>query len=268
MTDLPKKLNASKDIHLYWILLYSYDHDSIPKEMDDSSIYIFPFSYYTQYSNRAIWVFHSERQLDLGTDEDLDLILKKFRISNVKSMSELNINFNTNIICLEIDNNNHKRYKRHSHLLFYTSKHSPSYFINKSEYLDQEDCYSVVPQNTDLNSKIKIHLSHLGIISTKIVLNKIFSFLFSELFQTLLSFNTNNPKTICDVETDSKVKEYFENNSCSIQSLLESLGTKKQLKDENEDSENESGYDTDDSNISWYSYCKKYGIPSQEKMIE
>ena len=118
MSDLIKKFNTSKNIYLYWIFLYSYDSKQLANELNDTSIYIFPFSYYTLYDNRALWVYYSDRPLDLTTDEDLDLILKKYRLSNVKSMSELNISSNTNIICfgcskIPSGNPSHCRHKEH-----------------------------------------------------------------------------------------------------------------------------------------------------------
>lgn len=273
MSDLIQKFNTNKKIHFYWIFLYAYDSKQFTQERMENNIYIFPFSYYTIYNNRALWVFYSDRQLDLNSDDDLDLILKKFRISNVKSMSELNINSNTNIICFEIENRDYKRFKRHTNLLFYTSKHSPSYYINQSEYLNSDEDYVMVPNNTDLLAKLKIHLPNLGIVTTKVVLNKVFSFLFNDLFETMLTNVVVSKKEDREEERQRMLDKYLEKSRESIREMLEAIKEKNKEQEVSdyeteEEEEDEDGYDTDDSHLSWYSYCKKYGMPTKEKVIE
>lgn len=186
MSNLLTILNTSKKIFNYWIFLYSYNSSSIPKVLDKSTIYIFPFSFYTLFKNRAICNFMSDRPLDLNNDSDLDMILKKYRISNVRSLSEMKLNETTNIICLEIENKNYKRYIKNNYTFFYTYKNKPSYYISKTELLNNDDIL-YVPQNKDLLEKLKIHISNLGMVTTKVVLNRVFTFLFDELFETTLN---------------------------------------------------------------------------------
>ena len=266
--DLLQKFNTTQKSFFYWIFLYSYNYEQLPKELDSKSIYIFPFSYYTLYDNRALWMFVSDRQLDFTSDEDLDIILKKYRLSNVKSMSELNINNNTSIVCFEIANKPTKRFKRHNQLLFYTSQHPPSYYNRDSNFIDEEDHYVMVPTNSILNTKMKIHIPKLGIITTKVSLNRIFKFLFNELFENVL-----NKKYIDEEDEiqrrDKMMNEYLKKSRESIKKLLETIQAKDNSNAESSSEEDEDdGYDTDDSHLSWYSYCKKYGIPTKEKIIQ
>ena len=263
MASLLSEFNSNQKIYLYWIFIYSYKSNQIPKEFIENNLYLFSFSYYTLYNNRALWVFISDRQLDLNNDDDLDIILKKYKLSNVKSLSELNINSNTNIICLEIDHKKYKKFKQHNFLLFYSSKNLPFYIENK-----QLNESFGIPQNKQLMSKLKIHIDHLGQITTKITLNKVFRFLFQDLFESIIISETK----LVDFEKDRDrmFNDYIKRSNETFNQLLESI-KQSELEDSNNDLSDNSeddGYDTDDSHLSWYSYCKKYGVPTKEKTIE
>ncbi len=266
MDTLVTKLNTCKNIYNYWIFIYTYNPNDIPSKLSKDSIYVFSFSYYSLYKNRGLFVYTSDRQLDLSQDDDLELVLKKFRLNNIKSISELNINSNISIICFEVDYKKSKRFQRNDNLLFYTSKNEPSYYINRNEYIDEE--YSImVPNNyLSLNTKLKLHIPKVGLITTKVTLNRVFKFLFSSLFEEIL-----NKKIDSDSE---KKQDYFEeyrkNSKDSIGKLLESIKkiNDSEEEEEEEEEDDEEGYDSDDSGLSWYSYCKKYGVPTKEKVID
>ncbi len=190
-------------------------------------------------------MFSSERQLDLNSDEDLDTILNQFHLTGVQSVSECNINPNTSIVCLELQNRNFKRFVRHDHMFFFTRQNPPSYYIDRCEFLEGTQDNIMVPDNNQLKTKLKVHIPRLGIMTTKIVLNRIFAFLFNELFETIIGKTGENG----DGEGEEDIRV--------VDRKLE----------QHSDYEEESDTSSTSSGMSWYSYCKKHGLPTKQKDI-
>ncbi len=236
MKDIVEKFNRLQT-YTYWIFLYTANASIIPNSLSPNKIYIFPFSYFTQKKNGALSIYYSDRPLDFSTDDDLDLILKYYKLPTVQSISECNINKTTSILCLELQNKNHKQFFRHNYLFSYTSKNPPSYYIDKEEFLEDNDDNIMIPNNMHLKRKIILDLPKIGIVRTKIVLNRIFTFLFNDLFETIV-------------------------NNSQIQNK-----EKRILRVEEEDTSSLDSDCSNDSDLSWYSYCVKYGVPTKQKTV-
>lgn len=248
-----QKLNRSNTLFHYWIFLYTYGTKDF-KELGNE-IEVFPFSYFTPLKNRALPSFASDRLLDLNTDDDLDIILRHFRLTNVQSVSECNINEHTNIICLELENRNFKKFCRHDHMFFFTRKNPPNYYIDRNEFLEGTTENIIVPDNNQLKDKLKIHVPKLGCLTTKIVLNKVFTFLFNDLFETILNKNENENENGNNEEKEEEEKD------------MEYVHRKIENQYIEESEEDTSSIDSNDSGLSWHGYCSKHGLPTKIKEI-
>jgi hypothetical protein len=228
MTSLAK-LNGSENVKIYWIFIYSYldklDKTPLPKD----KILLFPLNIYTQFKNMALptLVVGKDESLDLSTDEDLDIILNKFNIKGVNSVSEMVINKNTNLVAIEIIKPL-KKYCCHNNIFFYTADNRPEHYIN----VDKDE---KMLTNKHLLRKMKINIGSKCVVNTNVTLKTIFSFIFNDYFEALLK--DNGP-----IESPSRI-----------------------FKDGKEQSDNEEdtdldGYETSDSDLSLYSYNLRHNI--------
>jgi hypothetical protein len=280
----------SSEYYVYWIYLYSYDQNFMKKKLEKDKIHLFTLSFYTPYRNRALYTYLSHKQLDLNSDDDLTIVINKFKIptGRILSVSELNVGKNTNVICFELKNRTLKKFIQNKLTFFYTVHNKPTYYIDKVEYLDDDE-QIMIPNNRYLLSKIKIHLENVGCVKTRVPLVKIFSFLFDELFETKLgdpsSFiekkdYSNEQQLVCMFAEMAK-KRKLENqvlSESSVGSIKEKKSTASEKastssKTSSSDSENCSSDSescpsdsesccSDDSQMSFYSYQKKYGLPT------
>jgi hypothetical protein len=267
---------------MYWIYLYSYDSNFITKKLEKDKLHLFTLSFYTPFKNRALYTYLSHKQLDLNSDDDLTLIINKFKIptGRILSVSELNIGLNTNVICFELKNKTLKKFVQSKFTFFYTIHNKPSYYIDKLEYLD-EDEQILIPNNRYLLSKIKIHLEKVGCVTTRVPLLKIFSFLFDELFDVKLNdpefilekqeSNRDNRELMC-MFAEMAMKRKLENNKKIIDYESDKDLKEDDLKEANDESGTDSS-DTEsccsnDSQMSFYSYQKKYGLPTNVNIKE
>ena len=225
-TTLTKSLNTSKSLNIYWLFLYSYS-DDITKTFPSDKILLFPISIYTN-KNGALPAFMTEKKLDLDSDNDLDMIINKFKLNYVRSVSEMVISKNTNLIAIQIHSSKKlKGYTKENQIYFYTLDKSPMESINVGSLKNKHLLYNV-----------SVSIGSRNIVNTNVTLERIFRFLFKEHFESITNFNTNKNETIPrDMCKRKIVKEEIE--------------------------EIEDGYDSDsttDSKLSLYSYNRKYNI--------
>ncbi len=215
-------LNNSNSVKIYWIFLYSYSSD-VSKTLPSDKILLFPLSIYTC-KNGAIPTLVSERTLDLDSDEDLDYIINQLKLNYVRSVSEMVVSKNTNLVAIQIDSCKRlKGYKKENQIYYYTLENSPLECIHEGQL-----------KNKHLLRKMRVSIGNRNIINTNVTYEKIFTFLFKEHFDTVYNFN--------NTQTEYSV-------------------IKRVIKDKEELVED--GYDSDsttDSQLSFYSYNKKYNI--------
>jgi hypothetical protein len=178
-----------------------------------------------------------EKPLNLDDDNDLDMLIKKFGLNYVRSVSEMVISENTNLIAIQIDSSKKlKGYHSDNQLFFYSVDTSPEDYVHEDGL-----------KNTSLSEKIKVSIGIKNIVSTNVTLGRIFSFIFKDHFEAVIVDQTAVDQTAVDqTSVDQTVvdinKEWLIN---------------KDIEDE------EDGYDTDattDSQMSLYSYNKKHNI--------
>ena len=228
---------------IYWILIYSYNESFVKKPLSKEMIFMFPFNLYTPYKNRALPSLVLGQPLDLTKDEDLDIVLSKFNLTHVKSVSEMIVSENTNLIAIEVDHTKQiKAYIKHTTFYFYTAEHPPEYFIDNNDYSRS----SVrAPNNRRLLAKLKVNIGRF-IVTTNIIFKKIFTFLFKDYFEQLLSVEKKKDTSLQDLTP--------------FQRFLKEKGYDISESEKSEDSETDSDRETTDSRLSYYSYCKRYNI--------
>jgi hypothetical protein len=220
-------LNSSCSLKIYWLFLYSYC-DDVTKTYPSDKILLFPLSIYTK-KNGALPTLITEKKLDLDNDEHLDNIITKFKLNYVRSVSEMKITKNTNLISIQIDSKRVlKEYKKINEIYFYTLDKSPTEYIYEGEL-----------KNGHLLRNVKVSIGSRNIVNTNVTLERIFTFLFKEHFEAISNFNNKINETLS--------REMF----------------RKLIDKDREDIEREDGYSSDsttDSKLSLYSYNKKYNI--------
>ena len=218
-------LNNSTSVKIYWIFLYSYSSD-FSKTLPSDKILLFPLSVYTC-KNGAIPTLVSERTLDLDSDNDLDYIINKMKLNYVRSVSEMVVSKNTNMVAIQIDScKKLKGYKKDNQIYFYTLDNSPLECIHEGQL-----------KNKHLLRKIRISIGSRNIINTNVTYEKIFTFLFKEHVETVHNFNNTKINHIVSRDMFRAVTK-----------------DKAELED---------GYDSDsttDSQLSFFSYNKKHNI--------
>jgi hypothetical protein len=236
------RLNKSGSVHIYWIFIYSYNSNpSLPLPTD--KILVFPLNYYTPFQNRGLPTLVVKQPLDFSEDADLDLVLNKFNIKNVKSISEMTVSRNTNLLAVEIDPKaGPKGYQRHTHLFFYTATHTPDFYINGGMFNGK-----AMLKNHELLRKIKVNIGSKFLVTTSVMLGQIFNFIFKDHFEHIMN-----------VKEAPETKEVKVIELTTFQLRLKEKGI---VQDEDEEGDEEGdGYDTDDSQMSLYSYNKRHNI--------
>jgi hypothetical protein len=232
MSSITNALNNSQSLKIYWLFLYSYS-DNVTKALPDDKIILFPLSVYTK-KHGALLAFMTEKKLDLDSDDDLDMIITKFRLNYVRSVSEMIISKNTNLIAIQIDSSKIlKGYMKQNQLYFYTLDKSPL-----------ESIYEGRLTNRHLLESIKVSIGNRNIVNTNVTLKQIFEFLFKDHFEAVFNFNDAKDTTIS--------REMF-------RKLISKDRDIEELNKENV----EDGYSSDsttDSKLSLYSYNKKHNI--------
>lgn len=220
-------LNKSQTLNIYWLFLYSYS-DDMTKVLPDDKILLFPLSLYTM-KNGVLPALMTEKKLDLDSDDDLDMIISKFKLNYVRSVSEMVISKNTNLIAIQIDSSKKlKGYTKQNQIYFYTLDKSP-----------MESIYDGRLRNNHLLNNIRISIGSRNIVNTNVTLERIFKFLFKDHFEAISNFNTTKA-------LDDNPFEY-----------------KRKIVKEDLEEVDSDGYDSDsttDSNLSLYSYNRKYNI--------
>jgi hypothetical protein len=178
--------------------------------------------------NGALPAFMTENVVDVNSDDDLDMIITKFKLNYVYSVSKMIISKNTNIIAIQIDaKKTLKGYSKKNQIYFYTLDKSPT-----------ETIYDGCLKNEHLLNSVKVSIGSRTIFNTNVTLESIFVFLFKEHFDALNSFNINRYETI-------------------------RLDIRRKLISKDLEEKEEDGYDSDsttDSELSLYSYNKKHNI--------
>jgi hypothetical protein len=222
-------LNETSNVKIYWIFIYTYLDKSDKPPLSNDKILLFPLSIYTPFQNMALptLVLGENESLDLSRDEDLDIIINKFNIKGVNSVSEMVISKNTNLVAIEIHTKTGlKGYYCHNNIFFYTSYNTPEYYINNTS----EESIPHIPSNKHLLRKIKINIGSKCLVNTNVTLKNIFSFIFKDYFESIMTQISL-----------SKIRRTFKNTEEDEQSISD-------------------GYETDDSDLSLYSYNLKYNI--------
>jgi hypothetical protein len=236
--------NNSNCSFRYWIFPYSLSKSKFdPNEpLDKDKIHIFPFSFYTKYKSRGLSTMILDKRLDLNIDEDLEYIINRFHLKDVISVSEYSVDSQNIVVCLELENRYYKNLQKHIHILFHTYNTSPSSFISSTNILHDElisEDIVYIPNNTVLSSKIKLDIYDKYIITTNLILDKIFRFLTDSIFEE------KSQSTLC-IQYDNSDNTY--------------------VYDDYSGSEYDSD-DSSDSRLSMYSYCKKYNLQMKLKTI-
>jgi hypothetical protein len=224
---LSTTLNKTNSLKIYWIFLYSYN-DNVTKELPVDKILLFPVTYYTKTKNGSLPTLMLQKALNLDEDEDLDMIISKFKLNYVRTVSEMVISHNTNLIAIQIDRSKKlKGYVKNNNIYFYTIDNPPENYI-----------YDGPLKNKLLLNTIKVSVGSKFIVSTNVTLEQVFRFVFKDHFEAIIQK--------CETSSPTRSKETFINKDRDI-----------------EESEESDGYDTDattDSELSLYSYNKKYNI--------
>jgi hypothetical protein len=229
------RLNKSETVRIYWIFIYSYGGKSYSGPLPTDKILIFPFNYYTPFRNRGLPTLVVDKPLDFSEDSDLDLVLTKFNLKNVQSISEMSISSNTNLLAIEVDPKKELQgYTRHNHLFFYTSTQSPEHYISGGTFNGQQ-----MLKNHELLRKLKVNIGSKFLVTTSVMLGQVFSFVCKDHFESIFNIKEVEPKKLT-----------------AFQLRLEEKGI---IQEEPEEEETD-GYETSDSQLSLYSYNQKHNI--------
>ena len=228
-STLSVKLNNLTSLKIYWLFLYSYT-DNVTRKLPIDKILLFPVRIYSKSKKGSLPTILVERPLNLDDDDDLDMIISHFKLNYVRSVSEMVISENTNLIAIQIDSSKKlKGYHSNNQLFFYTLDKSPMNYIYKSGF-----------KNPSLLEKIKVSIGIKNIVSTNVTLERVFNFIFKDHFETVFNQHQHQNQTVLDVDVN-----------------------KERLINKDVDDDDEDGYDTDsttDSQMSLYSYNRKYNI--------
>lgn len=220
-SKLHANLNNLKSQKIYWLFLYSYT-DNITRELPIDKILLFPVKIYTKSKKGSLPTIIVERPLNLDSDDDLDMLIKNFKLNYVRSVSEMVISENTNLIAIQIDSSKKlKGYYSNNQIFFYSIDKSPVNYIHKNGL-----------KNTSLSEKIKVSIGIKNIVSTNVTLERVFNFIFKDHFEAVI-------KQI-DISVDKE-------------SLIN-----KDVEDDEEDGYDTDA--TTDSQLSLYSYNRKHNI--------
>jgi hypothetical protein len=232
MDSTISKLNKTPR-YIYWIYIYSYKEvNELPKD----KILLFTLSFYTPFKNRALPSMILDKALDLSSDEDLDIVLAKYKLNHVKSVSEMVVSNNTNIIAIEVDDKKPvKSLVKNTTFYYFSAYRSPEYYTERK--LMDTNPITYVPANTRLFLKLKVNIGRF-LVTTNVIVKKLFTFLFKDYFDGLLETN------ITKLEKEARM-----------------------ITNRHYDSESESDLELgeiDDDQLSYTSYCIKHNIKNIE----
>ena len=233
MDSTISKLNKTPR-YIYWIYIYSYKEVT---ELPEDKILLFTLSFYTPFKNRALPSMILDKALDLSSDEDLDIVLAKYKLNHVKSVSEMVVSKNTNIIAIEVDDKKPvKSLIKHTTMYYFSAYRSPDYYIER-KLMEGENAVTYVPANTRLFLKIKVNIGRF-LVTTNVIVKKLFTFLFKDYFDGLLE------KNITKLQKEERMIQNRDYSS-------------------DEESEVELS-EIDDDQLSYTSYCIKHNIKNIE----
>lgn len=214
---------------IYWIYIYSYKEVVNPSE---DMIQLFMLSNYTPFKNKALPSMILDRSLDLSTDEDLDIVLEQYKLKHVKSVSEMVVSVNTNIIAIEVDDTKPpKSFIRNTTHYFFSAHYPPDYYIERKPLEKNPAVY--VPSNNRLFLKLKVNIGRF-LVTTNVIVKRLFVFLFKDYF--------NNVLLKVPEKTDKKIQRIIPE------------------RDSESDSESEDLSKINDDELSYDSYCRKHHI--------
>jgi hypothetical protein len=230
MDSTISKLNKTPR-YIYWIYIYSYKEVvDLPKD----KILLFTLSFYTPFKNRALPSMILDKALDLSSDDDLDIVLAKYKLNHVKSVSEMVVSNNTNIIAIEVDDKKPvKSFVKHTTFYYFSAYRSPDYYTERKLLDEHPETY--IPANTRLFLKIKVNIGRF-LVTTNVIVKKLFTFLFKDYFDGLL-----------------------ESNRTKLEKELRMIKDRDYGSESETDSEVDLN-DIDDDKLSYYSYCIKHNI--------
>ena len=233
MNSTISSLNNSSR-YVYWIYIYSYKEVT---ELTKDKILLFTLSYYTPFKNRALPSIILDKALDLSSDEDLDIVLANYRLNHVKSVSEMVVSKNTNIIAIEVDNKKPvKSLIKNTTMYYFSAYRSPDDYIER-KLMEGENAVTYVPANTRLFLKLKVNIGRF-LVTTNVIVKKLFTFLFKDYFDELLEVNRTK------LEKEARI--IMNRDYCS---------------DEESDIDLN---DIEDDQLSYVSYCIKHNIKNIE----
>ena len=237
MDSTISKLNKTPR-YIYWIYIYSYKEVvDLPKD----KILLFTLSFYTPFKNRALPSMILDKALDLSSDDDLDIVLAKYKLNHVKSVSEMVVSNNTNIIAIEVDEKFDKKpvksFVKHTTFYYFSAYRSPDYYTERKLLDEHPETY--IPANTRLFLKLKVNIGRF-LVTTNVIVKKLFTFLFKDYFDGLLGENITKLEKELRMIKD---RDYGSDSECDSETNLN---------------------DIDDDQLSYYSYCIKHNIKNIE----
>ena len=217
-SNLTTRLNSVKSLKIYWLFLYSYT-DNLKRELPIDKILLFPVRVYTKSKSGSLPTIMVEKPLNLDNDNDLDMLIKKFGLNYVRSVSEMVISENTNLIAIQIDSSKALRgYHSTNRLFFYSVDKSPEHYVNDDGL-----------KNTSLSEKIKVSIGIKNVVSTNVTLGRIFSFMFKDHFEAVIVDKeclinkdieeVNEDGYDTDATTDSQMSLYSYNRKYNIKDI-------------------------------------------------
>jgi hypothetical protein len=215
-STLHAKLNNLKYQKIYWIFLYSYS-DNIKRELPIDKILLFPVTIYTKSKKSLLPTIIVEKKLNLDDDDDLDMIISHFKLNYVRSVSEMVISENTNLIAIQIDSSKRlKGYYSDNQLFFYSVDKSPVNYIHKDGL-----------KNTSLLGKIKVSIGSKNIVSTNVTLERVFRFIFKDHFEAVIV----NKESLINKDLEDDEDGYDTDATTDSQISLYSYNRKHNIKD-------------------------------------
>lgn len=215
-STLHAKLNNLKSQKIYWIFLYSYA-DNVTRELPIDKILLFPVTIYTKSKKGSLPTIIVEKTLNLDDDDDLDMLITKFKLNYVRSVSEMVISENTNLIAIQIDSSKKlKGYHSNNQIFFYSVDKSPVNYIHKGGL-----------KNTSLLGKIKVSIGINNIVSTNVTLERVFSFIFKDHFDAVIV----NKESLINKDVEDDEDGYDTDATTDSQMSLYSYNRKHNIKD-------------------------------------
>jgi hypothetical protein len=221
VSNLTIRLNNVKSLKIYWLFLYSYT-DNVKRELPIDKILLFPVRIYTKSKSGSLPTIMVEKPLNLDSDSDLDMLIQKFGLNYVRSVSEMVISENTNLIAIQIDSSKKlKGYTNTNRLFFYSVDTSPEHYIRNDGL-----------KNTSLSEKIKVSIGIKNIVSTSVTLGRIFSFIFKDHFEAVILDVDQNKESLINKDIEEVDEDGYDTDATTdSQMSLYSYNRKHNIKD-------------------------------------